>query len=74
MSLILLTTILALGALVGLTTLRNQIVQEFTDIAVALDHLDQTFDGPLGTFLDNDPNLADDPGVGPAGIDVNVAP
>ena len=59
MSLIFITAITALGAVVGLVVLRNQVVQEFGDIAVALDQLDQSFsytvrvDGNRdGDFLD----------------------
>ncbi len=43
MSMILLTVLLALGAIVGLTVVRDHIVQEFWDIAVGLDNLDQSF-------------------------------
>ena len=36
-------TITVLGSLVGLVTLRDHIAQQFGDIAVALDSLDQSF-------------------------------
>ena len=58
-SLIFVTSILALGAIVGLAVLRNQVVQEFGDVAVALDQLDQSFSYTIrvdgnrdGDFLD----------------------
>ena len=54
---ILLYTIVALGATVGLVTLRDQIVQEFGDLAAALDSLDQSWDldgaGPPYDFEDS---------------------
>ena len=40
---ILLTTILALGMIVGLVMMRNQVVQEFTDAATAIGFLNQTY-------------------------------
>jgi hypothetical protein len=42
-STILVTTIVAMGAMVGLATLRDHIVQQFGDVAVGLDHLDQSY-------------------------------
>jgi Flp pilus assembly pilin Flp len=40
---ILLTTVLALGAVVGLASLRNQVVQEFEDIGSAVGALSQGY-------------------------------
>ncbi len=42
-SMILLTVLLALGAIVGLVFVRDQVVQEFGDVAVGLDNLDHSF-------------------------------
>ncbi|MCC9605433.1 hypothetical protein LOC68_22975 [Blastopirellula sp. JC732] len=42
-ALILVAVILILGAVVGLTNLRDHIVQEFGDLGVAIDSLDQSF-------------------------------
>ena len=42
-SLILLTTILVIGTLVGLVTVRDQVVQELGDLAQALENVDQSF-------------------------------
>jgi Flp pilus assembly pilin Flp len=75
LAVILLYTILALGATVGLVTLRDQIVQEFGDLAVALDSLDQSWhipgihpmgytDTPLFRPTDPDPE-----GKPPAGLE-----
>ncbi len=56
---ILLYTILALGATVGLVTLRDQIVKEYGDVATALEHLDQSFTLPNGdSFVDDVNNPA----------------
>ncbi|MFI4876383.1 MAG: hypothetical protein ACIALR_13620 [Blastopirellula sp. JB062] len=42
-ALILVAVILILGAVVGLTGLRDHIVQEFGDLGVAIDSLDQSY-------------------------------
>jgi hypothetical protein len=73
---ILLYSVLAIGAITGLVVLRNQIVQEFGDLAVAMRNLDQSFHvflcggerewpGP-GETQDS---LEDEPGEPPAGIE-----
>ena len=41
--LLLLTTIVVLGTIVGLVVFRNQVVQEFVDMAMALGHLNQSY-------------------------------
>lgn len=74
MALVLLTTIVALGAIVGITSLRDQIVQEMGDIAVALESLDQSFSGPLGTFADPGTALDDPAGAEPACLSVQISP
>ena len=85
-SALLLYTILTLGVITGLVTLRNQIVQEFGDLAVALDHLDQSWEvrhsweEESRGFTDPGPQLVDghgesDPdGSEPAGISVREPP
>ena len=64
--LLLLTTIVVLGTIVGLVVFRNQVVQEFVDMAMALGHLNQSYeysgdnDGGPGDPPDgapDDPNL-----------------
>ncbi len=79
LSTLLLYTILVLGMTVGLVTLRNQFVQEFGDLAVALDHLDQSWtvkysweSGPHGPTPDTS-TLTDPDGSEPAGISVQRA-
>ena len=68
---LLLYSVLGIGAIVGLVCLRNQIVQEFGDLSVALDHLDQSYsvdftnNCPDYSFQDS-PNLTDPPGQPPA--------
>jgi len=53
---ILLYTILALGATVGLVALRDQIVKEYGDVATALEHLDQSYTLPNGDSFAEDVN------------------
>ena len=76
MGLLLLATILAIGAIVGLTTLRDQIVQEMGDMAVALESLDQSFDGGvlLGSYVDPPTALTDLLNAEPACMSVQIAP
>ncbi len=55
-SLVLICTILAIGATVGLTSLRDQITQEFGDLRVAIESLDQSFNaGTYGSYTDTMP-------------------
>lgn len=78
-SVVLIYAILVLGAIVGLTFLRNAIVQEFGDLSLALRHLNQSFSFSDGVTIHsyNDlqiPTASDDPpGAPPAGIQF-VAP
>jgi len=73
---IFLVTIACLGMIVGLAHVRDQIVQEFGDAAVALDHLDQSFsvtitingEDYVNAYSDPGPNLVDEEGEPPAGI------
>jgi len=72
-------TILALGAVVGLVIVRNQIVQELGDLAVAFDSLDQSYSVELdmGTdfsYTDAGTTLSDPSGEPPAGISVTSPP
>jgi hypothetical protein len=51
--LIMISTIIVLGALVGLVTMRDQVVQELGDLAVAIGHLNQSYsfsDATVGGF------------------------
>ena len=64
LSLVLICTIIAIGATVGLTAYRDQVVQEFGDLSVAIESLNQSFTaGPYGTFTDPGPFPPDD-GIG----------
>lgn len=69
-SIILLTTILAVGAIVGLTTLRDQLVQEFGDFAAAITHLDQSYSSAYGEYEDVGPLFTDPAGDPPANLNV----
>jgi len=72
-STILLYVILVLGMTVGLVTLRDQIVQEYGDLSVALDHLDQSWEVD-GTGFTDSSTLVDPPHAEPAGLDVQNPP
>jgi Flp pilus assembly pilin Flp len=70
---VLLYAILALGVIVGLTVLRNAIVQEFGDLATALKHVDQSYSFVVGgtthQYIDTETTSLDAPaGQPPAGI------
>ncbi len=62
MGVILVTSILSLGAIVGLTTVRDHIVQQFGDTAVALRELRQSyyFSVAIDKDRDGDPDGPDD--------------
>ena len=69
LSLILICTIIAIGATVGLAALRDQLVQEFGDLGVAVESLDQNFSaGPYGEYLDDTVPPAPTPGSPPDSI------
>ena len=70
---LLLYSVLVLGVIVGLVTLRDQLVQEFGDLAVALESLDQLFHVDGAGFTDSSP-LNDPAGEEPAGLSVREAP
>lgn len=74
LSLLLLTTIVALGAIVGLVTLRDQIVQEMGDFADALESLDQSYSSSIGVYTDPGPFPSDTAGSPPACIAFTAAP
>ncbi|NLF72821.1 MAG: hypothetical protein GX575_27615 [Candidatus Anammoximicrobium sp.] len=56
MSLVLICAILVIGVTVGVTSLRDQLAQEFGDVAAAIQSLNQSYSaGPYGTYTDNGP-------------------
>jgi hypothetical protein len=62
LSLVLICTIIAIGATVGLTAYRDQVVQELGDLSLAIESLDQSFNaGSCGSFVDSVPT---DDGIG----------
>ena len=68
LSLVLICTIIAIGATVGLTAFRDELVQEFGDLSVAIESLNQSFNaGPCGSFADTVPP-APTPGSPPDSI------
>lgn len=73
---IILTAMMSVGLLAGLVAYRDSYVQELGDVAVALDHLDQTYtytiNGVTSSYTDT-VTLADPVGLPPAGISVTAA-
>ncbi len=77
-SYLLMATIIAIGMIAGLTTLRNSVVQQFGDVALGLEHLDQTYtiSATIGTQIkqfgyQDIPAPPDDP-AGQAPEDINL--
>jgi hypothetical protein len=78
-SMILLMTIVSLGAIAGVMTYRDQLIQEYGDLAVTLESLDQSYSvsvpGPMGNivseFGDSNP-ISDPKGQPPADISVTA--
>lgn len=58
-STILVTTIVSIGALVGLVTVRDHVLQQFGDVAVGLDLLDQSYSYQVGVDGNGDGDLTD---------------
>ena len=75
MGVILLYTIVVFGAVTGLASLRDQIVQQYGDVAAALDHLDQSWhaDNMGKGYVDPAPTLTDPDGSEPAKLNVRQA-
>lgn len=89
-SLFLITAIVAMGGIVGLVAVRDNIVQQFGDVAVALDNLSQSFSYTIrvdrdgipgfetlcGTASYSDPaaTLTDPVNQAPACLTMNQAP
>lgn len=59
-AMIIMTTIIVIGSIVGLTTLRDHIGQQFGDLAVALDSLDQSFEYYFAHDNNGDGDFDDD--------------
>lgn len=78
-SLVLLTTIITIGIVAGMVTLRDQIVQQFGDLSVALESLDQSYSFSVITpnatvtsqYVDTSSGLTDPDGLEPAGLNVH---
>ena len=74
---IFLVTVVAIGMIAGLTAVRDSVVQEFGDLSLALQNIDQsytvncTINGTIFSFgfVDGAP-VADPAGSEPAGIDI----
>ncbi len=70
---LLLCVVVAIGSIVGLSALRDQLVQEFGDVGVSLESLNQSYTTSLGTFTDSPTTLTDPIDAAPADLDLNVA-
>ena len=78
--LILMTAITAIGVMVGLVIVRDGVVQEMGDVAVALDNLDQSFSASISlatvgtvwsaSYIDDTATLTDPVGSEPACLNV----
>lgn len=72
--LILMLTVCVVGILPGIATMRDQVVQQFGDMAVAFDSLDQTYsvnvNGVISEYYDDPPTLDDPDGSEPACISI----
>ncbi|MAG94512.1 MAG: hypothetical protein CMJ48_12295 [Planctomycetaceae bacterium] len=72
---ILIVTIISLGMIVGLTTYRDQVIQELGDLAVSLESVDQSYSvvvhGTTSHFEDTE-SLEDEAGDAPACISLAV--
>lgn len=74
---VLMMTILLLGIIPGIATLRDHIVQKFGDMAVALESIDQSYsfevDGVTSEYVDT-VSVTDPVGAAPACLDLTIAP
>ena len=73
---LLMTTILGVAMVVGLQTVRDAMIQELGDVAVALDHLDQSYSFTVGTITSQYTDvitLQDPAGAPPACIGICIA-
>ncbi len=76
--LILVATILVIGLIVGLTTVRDQVVQELGDLALAIGNVNQsyTYNGvtghtaaTAGSQFDDEPDFCQEGGIDPPGLE-----
>ncbi|QDV50361.1 hypothetical protein [Gimesia fumaroli] len=72
---VLMMTILLVGIIPGIATLRDHIVQKFGDMAVALESIDQSYsfevDGVTSEYVDTN-SLTDPVGDAPACLDLSI--
>ncbi|QDT85046.1 hypothetical protein [Gimesia chilikensis] len=76
---VLMLTILIIGIIPGVATLRDHIVQKFGDTAVALESIDQSYsytvNGVTSEYEDSDTGTLTDPlNDAPADLDLTIAP
>ncbi|MDF1743670.1 MAG: hypothetical protein P1V19_08240 [Gimesia sp.] len=73
---VLMVTILVIGIIPGISTLRDHIVQNYGDVAVALESFDQSYsytvNGVTSEYVDSN-SLTDSGGDAPAGLDLTIS-
>jgi len=71
-------TMIVIGSVVGFSAVRTNLTQEFGDLSVALERLDQSYsytvNGVTSTYTDTESLAENATGTPPAGMDVAVAP
>lgn len=74
---VLMVTILIIGIIPGVSTLRDHIVQKYGDMAVSLETIDQSYsftvNGVTSEYVDSN-SLTDPVGDAPAGLDLTISP
>lgn len=74
-SYLLLITIVGIGMVCGLTTLRDKVAQELGDVASALEQLDQSYSFTVGTVTSQYPdNVVAEPVPNPVAMVHNATP
>ena len=68
---LLLCVFIGIGSIVGLATFRDQLIQEFGDVGVALENLDQSYSTDTSIFIDTTP-LDDPVGQPPGCLDLSL--
>lgn len=80
LSLMLITAIVSIAGVIGLSQIRDQVTQQFGDMAVALDNVDQSFSYTItigatvlsASYSDPAPTLTDPANAAPACLILNV--
>ena len=75
-STVLMVTVLVIGIIPGVVTLRDHIVQNFGDVALSLENIDQSYsftvNGVTSEYVDSG-QVDDVAGDAPAGLDLTIS-